>query len=54
VIGIYEPMVWLLADGTRIEGSLAARPRVDRDARGVSLLHRSCVAYNSAPGSDEG
>jgi hypothetical protein len=53
VIGVYEPTIWLLADGTTIEGSLAARPSFGRDAGAVSAFHRGCAPH-AASGADLG
>jgi hypothetical protein len=40
VIGVYEPMSWMLADRTMIDGALRTRP-TPSDAG--SALHRDCA-----------
>jgi predicted signal transduction protein with EAL and GGDEF domain len=40
-IGVCEPTIWLLKDGTGIDASIAARPAHLRPP-GVSILHRGC------------
>ena len=48
VIGVYEPTTWLLADGTRIDASIAARPAARDTAGVVSMLHRSYVRLDAS------